>query len=337
MEHAQALVERAKHQRRPKQRTAILLALTLVAAVLVVTSGTANAGPGDESAAGVQPAEVALGGQPNDCTATVAGRLPSAATYELRIQNPQNGVTYPGPGGISIALEVRNDKKLDFVVNGAAVVLDVIIKGGQKSTHFDYDGNGGPGGAIADQDLHAPTKGNGNSLYSISHVSVCYEEADPICGQSLAVEGGLLEGAFDFFAEGNSESGCENKFGQLFASDEGGQRQLNLPLVGPGQVAGIGVITKTFASPDDFVPLVYAQSSADSYEVLPWCALRAKATGDGAEFDPYLNDDSKYPSLVGINDPDSGDSSVSCKVFESENAEGIQITVVLVQDDPFWR
>ncbi|NNE46083.1 MAG: hypothetical protein HKN37_05420 [Rhodothermales bacterium] len=434
---------------RRRRRTSIGLVVALIAAVLTFSVAPAGAGAGAPSAEGIQPAEVNLGGQNNDCSANISGRLPSAATYDFRISNPQDGQTYNGPGGVSFTLTVSgNDKNLDYVLTGPAVVFDVIIKGGQKSLHYDYDGNGGPGGATADQDLHAPTKGNGSNLYSISHVSFCYKDAVPvsgfvyvdedqsgtkngnegadaprvitayvgapvvgapvvaasttsatdgtytmyleagndyticeedipdfvqtapantdcttsgsedgghavpnlqlpvggldfgnapqICGQVLSVDGVVFDGNFELFSQGNGEVGCDDKIGTLFESTEEGVKQLNLPLVGTGEIAGIGVITKDFGAPP-FVPLTYAQSTTDGFEVLPWCGLRAKVGNDGNQFNPYLADDSMYPSLDGVTDPDSGDPSVSCKVSEDEDVEGTQITVVLIQDDPFWQ
>jgi hypothetical protein len=89
--------------------------------------------------------------------------------------------------------------------------------------------------------------------------------------------------------------------------------------------------------PATFTPLTYSPTLGGSFEELPWCGLRPKGGNDGSEFDEYLDDPGTYPSLDGITDPDSGDPLVSCKVFVSENASGIQVTVVLVQDDPYWQ
>lgn len=167
-------------------RLAVVPVVALIAATVLFTVALpAGAGNGGPSAGGVQPEEVDLGGQPNDCSATVTGRLPSAAAHELRIQNPQDGNTYNGVSGVSFSLTIDDDDELmDFTVIGAGVVFDVVVKGGSKSTHFDYDGNSGPGPVTSDQGLHAPTKGNGNNgpLFAISHVSFCYSEAVPLSG-----------------------------------------------------------------------------------------------------------------------------------------------------------
>lgn len=420
--------------------------IALFAAVLTFSVATAGAGVGENSSLlNVPPAEVDLGGQNNDCSATIPGRLPSSATHDFRIQNPQDGQTYTTPDGAMISLAVSSDDKhLNFAISGGAVVFDVIIKGGQKSLHFDYDGNDGPGGALGDEGLHAPTKGNGSNLYSISHVSFCYEYASPvsgfvyvdadqsgthnngegadaprvitaysgttavatttsgtdgnytiylqnggpyticeedipdfvqtapdnldcvgasangsedgghtiislngavggldfgnvpqICGQNLSVDGIVFDGVFELFEDGNDEVGCDDKIGQLSETDLGGNSyRLDLPLVGTGQVAGIGVIIKHFNSPDDFEPLTYSKVVSGPFAVLQWCGLRDKMGVDGDQFDEYLNPDSNTPYVFY---PDMPANEVSCKVFVDENSEGVQTTVVLIEDDPFWQ
>ena len=429
--------------RGPKRRMAIWTALALVAGVLALSTGQLGAGDGSTSEEGVVGVEVDLGGEPNDCDAAV---INSDNDYELRVENPKDDVEYPVPGaeGVSVTLTVRNDKELDFVVTGNAVVVDVIVKGGQKSTHYDYDD--GPGAVTEDDRLSAPTKGKGGNPFSISHTSFCVidavsvsgtvfvdtnqdgirdpgegpdvprvitaysgttsvavasassatddgsytlyltpgetytvcEEAIPdflqtapdntlceglgesggysvaaavsgrdfgnaeeICGQTLSKFDDNFVVGFELFEDGNSVTGCDNKIGQLFLSGEGegDVPQVNLPIIGPadGQVAGIGIIKKDFDSTALFPPLTYSRTSTGTYVVLPWCGLRDKDSenGDGDQFDPYLNDDTMYPSLDGVTD--AGRVSVSCKVYVDENAEGIQTTVVLIQDDPFWR
>lgn len=435
-------------------RLVLASALALIAAgVLLVAALPASAGDGNPSGLGVQPVEVDLGGQNNDCSASIPGRLPSSpAATDFRINNPQTG-TYTGPGNVTFAITVyQQDKMLDFAVTStgadAAIVLDVVVKGGANSTHFDYDGNSGPGGVMADTGLHAPTRGGGNNLFSVSHLTLCYTKnfsavggtvfvddnvdgvyqpatedpdaplqivayagggnvvqttsdatdgtyefllengnsysvceaaradigqtvptgntacsllgsagqhedsghvlsglssnvtadfgnAPEICGQTLVdPPAGTFSATFTLFANGNNEAGCDDKIGALF-EDAG---QLSLPLLGAGEAAGIGIVDKTFpGGPTTFVPLQYSQGPADpSFEDVPWCGLRAKAGADGNQFDPYLDDDTQYPSLSGITDPDSGDPSVACKVAELEGAEGVQTTVMLIQSDPFW-
>jgi hypothetical protein len=161
---------------------AVVMLTLLTASFVVVTSVLpAGAGAGLPSAAGVQPTQVDLGGQPNDCPA-----VGSSATYELRINNPQTGTFAAGaPAGVSFDLTVSgNDKEFDFTVNGPVVVFDIVVKGGSKSTHFDYLGST-VGPVNADQALHGPTKGNGSNLFSLSHVSFCFEDAVELSGTVL--------------------------------------------------------------------------------------------------------------------------------------------------------
>jgi hypothetical protein len=316
----------------------LVLALIASLAVAAATVLPAGAGDGAATVAGVQPTEVNLGGQPNDCAA-----VGSTADHELRIENPQDGNTYNGPDGASITLTVAsNDKHMDFVLAGGSVVFDVIVKGGQKSAHFDYSSTDVPGRVTADQELHAPTKGGGSNLFSISHVSFCYEET--VCGQTLAASNSSLAGLFVFFNQGNFESDCDDKVGTLSVD---ATNTLNLPLTGDGEVAGIGTITKTFSgppvTPPVFEALTYSPTPDGAFEVLPVCGLRTKTGTDGDQFDEYLDDNDTYPSLAGITYPAnpaagaSYEDAVTCKVFVSENSSGTQLTVVLVQDDPYWK
>jgi uncharacterized repeat protein (TIGR01451 family) len=446
-------------------RLTTLASILVLASLLVLVLAVLPAGADfPDSAAGVTPATVNLGGQPNDCDALGIDGLPSVADYELRIENPRNQVySLPAIPGATVELAIRNDKFLDFEFTGAAG-FDVIIKGGQKSTHWDYDGTIGP--TLSDEELHAPQKGNGSNLYSISHVSLCYDEIpeadlsvtkaasdetpnegvevtytitatnggpspatnvvvtdrlpdgvtlvgnssnvvqgsfdentgvwtigslaldaeatltyrvtideetsgrslintatittgalDPnrendidevtltvnFCGQQLSwLEGPVFVAYITIFDQGNSEQLCDGKYGELFETEEevedGTVAQLNFRVFGDGTFAAFGDINKSFSSPNDFVPLRYKQGDGDpSFEVVPWCGLRPKSGIDGIQFDDFLLDDTMYPTLTDIYDPDSGEAAVSCKVFEGENAEGNQQTILLIQGDPFFR
>lgn len=426
-----------------------LMALAVFTAALVIVPSVASAGDGGPSDLGVQPVEVNLGGQNNDCSEVVSPRLPSAAPFDYRLENPKesgNAVTTTPEGAVVTVAVTGNNTLLSFSISQGWVIYDVIVKGGADSAHFDYDTNGGPGPVIADSGLHAPTKGGGNKLHSVSHVSFCYGPAVPIsgivfedlnqnsvqdageppvagqtiavydangdiagtatsgtdgswavfvpqnntytvcqdeipdylqtlpgntdcvalgdsepggyivnvgldpvggfvfgsteeiCGQFLNEAGVVFTGDFELFENGDGEADCIDKAGVLFeTTDAAGNPVLALPLIGAGEVAGIGVITKQYPTPTSYVPVEYAQSATDTYEQLPWCTLRARLPQDGTQFDAYLADLSTYPSLVGVNDPVSGDQSVSCKVYEEQTIEGAQTTVVYVQDDPFWR
>lgn len=163
------------------------------------------------------------------------------------------------------------------------------------------------------------------------------------CGQELSSEGAVFNAAITIFDQGNKETPCDDKYGDLFETeegeDDGNVAQLNFPVFGDGTFAAFGDINKSFSSPNNFVPLKYKQGLNDSFEIVPWCGLREKSSelGDGNEFDPYLVDDSRYPTVSGISDPVSGYPAVSCKVWVDENAEGNQRTILLIQGDPFYR
>ena len=106
------------------------------------------------------------------CSANLPG-LPSAAPHELHINNPSDG-TFTGPDGTQISIDVKKgDKMFDFeLVNQPNnAVFDVIVNGGSKNTHFDYDEVGAF--LRSDTELHAPTR-SGNRLFKLSHINFCY-------------------------------------------------------------------------------------------------------------------------------------------------------------------
>ena len=122
-------------------KLATLSGIAVLAAALVLILAVLPAGADNPSSiAGVIPDTVNLGGQPNDC---VAPEIQSAAGYELRIENPQDGATYaatvPGYPTAQVTLSVSaDDKVLGFEFDSATLAaFDVVIKGGQKSTHYD--------------------------------------------------------------------------------------------------------------------------------------------------------------------------------------------------------
>jgi hypothetical protein len=153
-----------------------LLGVSAAVAALALLVGVLPATAEDGTSKGVTPAKVDLGGQPNDCAA-----VDSAASYELRIQNPQNGKSYPLQDitGASVTLTINDtDDELEYAIDqlpGATLdvgAFDVVVKGGKKSHHYDNDGQVGP--LTADDGLTAPPKGQG--FFDISHVSLCYDE-----------------------------------------------------------------------------------------------------------------------------------------------------------------
>ena len=183
-------------------RLATLTSILVLASLLVLVLAVLPAGAGDGSPSGllVQPDEHNLGGQANDCSVT-QGDLPSAGQYEFRIVNPQTlSYTDPGPGGATFTLKVFNNEKFDFTISGGSV-YDVVVKGGQKSTHFDYDGSL-IGATASDTGLHAPTKGNSQTnLYALSHTTFCYSTLATISGtvfHDVDLDG-TYDGAVDQF------------------------------------------------------------------------------------------------------------------------------------------
>lgn len=301
------------------RRRWILLATAALAALVFLAVGVlpASAGAGGPSDLGVRPSEEDLGGQSSDCPA-----VGSLADYELRIENPQDGVTYNGVGDSSFTVSLVDDEILGVTASGA-VFYDIVIKGGANSTHFDYEASVyGP--QASDTGLHAPTK-RGNRLFSVSHVSICYEVA-ATCGDELTRRESVWDANVEIFFDGNDETPCDDKYATLFVTDD----VLNLPFFGSGTAAAFAKLTKSFTSPNDFVPLEYSLGPNDPWMEVPWCALRGKTGADGNQFDPYLDDDTMYPSLDGVADP-------VCQVFRAENIEGVQVNVLLIQDDPRFR
>lgn len=153
-------------------RIATLLGVSgLVMALAIFLMLPASAGDGDPSGAGVQPTEVSYGGGPGACAVF------SDAAFELHINNPMDG-TFTGPDGTRVTLEVSDDDvhfNFAFVNNPEKAAFDVVVNGGSKNTHFDYDGS--IGARRTDTALHAPTKGGSSNLYNLSHVNICYDVA----------------------------------------------------------------------------------------------------------------------------------------------------------------
>jgi hypothetical protein len=152
---------------------AVLVAVVLV--VMVVPAGAADGGA--PSGLGVAPTTVTLGGQGGDCAA-----VGSTASREFRIVNPQTGPYTDAATGATFTLTVAAGQlSLSFTSTGASVA-DIVIKGGTKSSHYDYFA-AGIGSVTADTALHAPPKGS--SYFSVSHVAFCYSAGGGIplsCG-----------------------------------------------------------------------------------------------------------------------------------------------------------
>ena len=157
---------RAAYRRHRKGTFAAVVAV-LAAAVLVVAVVPAGATDGGApSGLGVTPTVVALGGQTGDCAA-----VGSTAQYEFRIVNPQNA-SYSDPvTGATFTLTVSAGQTLVGFTASGGVAAYIVIKGGTKSTHYDYF-DAGIGSVASDTALHAPPKGS--TYYGVSHISFCY-------------------------------------------------------------------------------------------------------------------------------------------------------------------
>ncbi len=177
--------------------------------------------------------------------------------------------------------------------------------------------------------------GYGVTITSSAVTGKDFGTATELCGETLTEDGEIFDATIVIFLAGNDEADCEDKAGSLFEETIGEVVTLNFPLTGSGSIAAIADIEKTFTSPTLFVPLQYTQGPGDTtIDDIPWCGLRTKTGTDGNQFDPFLADDSMYPSLSGITDQPSGDPAVACLVKVFEDAEGLQRNILLIQGDP---
>lgn len=177
-------------RRRPwAERSLIVVAVTALVAVLIAAVPV-WAGSGDPTGPlttdkGVRATERDLGGQPNDCPA-----VGSSATYEYRIESPQDGQFTDNQAGFPVVFTLDKYKTggnefFDWDITGASV-RDVVVKGGSNSAHFDYvdpaHDSTWAGGAVTSDDGNHATEKSGNKLYAVSHVSFCYSVVGTISG-----------------------------------------------------------------------------------------------------------------------------------------------------------
>jgi hypothetical protein len=295
----------------------------------------------------VHPVVVTYGGGSGACSATIEGRLPSAAGNELHVNNPVPGThQLEGPDGTKFTITVRDiaaGRVFDFtVLTEGIVVYDVIVNGGPNNNHYDYDG--GPGTVRDDVKLHAPRK-NARSLHNLSHINICYDVPGVtlfVCDAEPPVRlesEGLFTIAEATIFTNSAVPNCADKRGSFFIDNtdtEETDPSVTLAFTGDtGQVvAGRLDVTKDFGDPD-FDPLQYRRTESDPYVDVEWCNIRNRTAEDGPQFEDVLASDD-YPSLVGVTDDDG--AAISCKVVEEENATGIQYTVVYFElEDPQWR
>lgn len=290
------------------------------------------------SAAHVAPSEIP--GNP-DCTVL----QPDDYLFEHK-QDPPSSTTIPlehnGLTG-SVTVNVYNqgpNEKFDFQFSGDFVAAAVIVKGGDKANLYDYR----PGGTDADTELQAPIR-QGSRSFGLSHISFCVGElatVDFVCDdpKTLTGNGLITEVTAEIFAN-NDNPECITKQAIYTLEDD----TVTLRFEGDGLLDATGRLDfwKDFGNMP-FLDLTYDRDDSGDFQPLQWCDFRTKVVADGDQFDDVLDlrdelapADTPYPSLSGVTDAD-GDDATACKVFEGENAAGIQHTVVYFKfEDPQFR
>jgi len=321
-------------------KVATLSGVSLAVAVIALLVGVLPVFANHETSA-VNPALINEGGGSDKC-AVETGGLPSIAGNEFHINNPTPGVHTSADGVIRVTVfdtptgETPAGRLFEFtVLDSEFRVYDVVVNGGPKSNHYDYDANGGA--VSSDEDLHAPNK-NPDSLHNLSHINVCYDVAGITlftCGTPVTLTG---EGLFEI-AEAtifvNSVHDCTDKRASFFIDNDAEPPAVTLAFEGDGNntVAGRLDVTKDFGDPSSFDALEY--DGPGTFVDVQWCEVRAKVGADGNEFDDVLAT-TQYPSLVGVTDGET--QATACKVYEEEDATGVQFTVVYFEfEDPQFR
>lgn len=327
-------------------KVATLSGVSALVAVIALLVGVLPVFANHETSA-VGPALINEGGGSGKC-AVETGGLPSIAGNEFHINNPTPGVHTSEDGVIEVTVsdtatgETPAGRLFEFtVLDSAFVVYDVVVNGGPKSNHYDYDANGGA--VSSDVDLHAPNK-NPDSLHNLSHINICYDvpglmsvPCDVVPPIRVVGEGVLTFGEVTIFQ--NALHDCTDKRASFFIEND----VATLDFLGDGTdiVAGRLDIHKDFGDSALLVDLEY--DGPGSFVDLQWCDIREKDTTpdadglfDGDEFDDVLETD-EYPSLVGVTDTGGADAT-ACKVSEDENAAGVQHNVVYFEFvDPQFR
>jgi hypothetical protein len=319
-------------------RIGALAGVSVVVALIALLVGMlpAFARTGDQMGATVAPEPLDYGGGDGGCAA--AG---SVAGNELHIANPSDD-TIVTSDGTQFTIDVSpydpetGDSGLVFaftVDTPGIVVYDVTVNGGPKSNQYNYDG----APVTADEDLHAPAKGNGD-LFNLSHVNICYDVQMFFCDgtvtNAIRLNFGTITEATALLVENSDYPECNDKDGVFVIDNEASDPYVELSFGdGTGTVAGRLDITKDFGSVPvgGYPDLQYdGSTSSSSYVDVPWCDIRSpKAGSDGHEFEPELASD-EYPDMPA--------DHTACKVFEGENAAGIQHNVVYFEfADPRFK
>lgn len=313
--------------------SALLAMIALLTGVLPVFA--------NHGTSAVSPVVINEGGGAGKCSVQTGG-LPSIAANAFHINNPTPGVHTSADGVIKVTVSSTAPNLFQFtVLNNQFAVYDVVVNGGAKSNHYDYDANGGA--VSSDVDLHAPNK-NPTTLHNLSHVNICYDVSglttipcDVVPPIRVEGDGVLTFGEVTIFQ--NALHDCTDKRASFFIEND----IATLDFLGDGTdiVAGRLDIQKDFGDPALLEDLQYDGPGA--FVDLQWCDIRAKDTTpdtgglfDGNEFGDVLATD-EYPSLVGVTDSGGADAT-ACKVSEGENAAGVQHNVVYFEFvDPQFR
>jgi hypothetical protein len=314
--------------------SALVAAIALLVGVLPAMAHADHTGTHE-----VHPQVVDYGGGSGACSATIDGRLPSAAGNELHINNPTPGTTlYDLPDGKKITLTVYDrttpeptGRLFDFTIAGDSdfFVYDVIVNGGRQNNHYDYDGNNGPGPVKGDTALHAPRK-NAKSLHNLSHINICYDllgvtlfvcGAEPVSAARFGNDVGDFTGATAQVFSVDGDPDCEKR-GSFFIQDD---EETTLDFgIGEGEVAGRADFTKQFdLETERFEPLKYNGGPTAGFEEVPWCGT------DGEH---------EFQGVSGTVNAGMPSDHTACKVYEEEDAAGMQHTVVYFEfEDPQFR
>jgi hypothetical protein len=185
-----------------------LAALAVFVVLPSVATATPNWQPPASGTWNITPELVANGGQNNDCSFFYPGStispdgttvtLPSGQVlHQFYINNPKNtsSATDPATGAtFTVSVNTKTNVVTSFGSTGAAIV-DVGIKGGVNTTHYNYSGfiaqpstyaGPFPGTVVTDTSLHPPVSGtdknNNPTFYTVSHMSFCYTTGSTASG-----------------------------------------------------------------------------------------------------------------------------------------------------------
>ena len=356
----------------------LLLAVAVALAVGVLPAmGSLGGSVGPE----VDAVQVDWGGGSGACDDALVSledgtsRGPSAARHELHVQNPKTGSGYFGSDGTEFKLTVtHDDTKVDIEMvspTGGNVFYDIVINGGKKSNHYDFDNNDPAIFVSGDDDFMAPEKDNKvGEFHKISHINVCYDLQPTLfeCGgdaeaaillneDGVSVNYNFTDVSASIFT--TSDADCDGfKFGFFFKDNtdtDDDDPDVLLDFGDEGTVAGRMDITKQYEDTNtdtnnsmppefNFQALEYYDTNDPSSAVeISWCDLVPKGEKDGDQFDDVIDpndelapEDTLFPDAT--NATALSDGNVACKVAELRYADGKQVSVlyILFKDPHFF-